>query len=137
MDFSIYIIRNTIHIIEEKMASTRNKNTPGNYALEKHAYQKGNSMLLYAHAPQGNAYQTNLPGDGLLPGRIAASNLSHNSCNVESYLFGIGSTNLENPQTPLKYQPKSVDSLHMINKTPMVMPEPFGILPNQRPMYLN
>lgn len=130
MDFSIYIIGT-------HMASTRNKNTPGNYALEKHAYQKGNSMLLYAHAPQGNAYQTNLPGDGLLPGRIAASNLSHNSCNVESYLFGIGSTNLENPQTPLKYQPKSVDSLHMINKTPMVMPQQFGIEPNQRPMYLN
>lgn len=119
------------------MASTRNKNTPGNYALEKNAYLKRHTSIMYTHSPQGQAYQTNLPGDGLLPARIAASNLSENSCAVESYLFGIGSTNLETPQPPLQFKPNPLYSLHVMEKTPMVMPEKFGIEAEQRPMYLN
>ena len=119
------------------MASTRNKNTPGNYQLEKHAYTKRHDMLMYNNAPQGQAYQTNLPGDGLLPGRIAASSLSQDSCNVESFLFGIGSTNLETPKPALEFKPYYLDSLNVIEKKKTILPEPFGIEKNQRPMYLN
>ena len=119
------------------MASTRNKNTPGNYALEKDSYLKRHTMLMYTHAPQGQAFQTNIPGNGLLPARIASSNLVEESCNVESYLWGIGSTNLENPQSELQYKPKSIQSLDVTNRIPMIMPERFGIEPNQRHMYLN
>jgi hypothetical protein len=119
------------------MASTRNKNTPGDYALEKNAYNKMHSEIMYTHAAQGEAYRTNLPGNGLLPGRIAACNLSKNNCDVESFLFGIGSTNLEITQEPPKIEIYTLPSLHMIQSVPMVMPKPLGIEGNQRPMYLN
>ena len=48
------------------MASTRNKNTPGDYALEKQAIQRQHQERMYIHQSQGQAKQTNLPGNGLL-----------------------------------------------------------------------
>lgn len=119
------------------MASTRNKNTPGNYAAEKKALEKKHQELMYIHASQGQAMQTNLPGNGLLQGRVAGRDLARNDCDIESRLFGIGSTNLENPQGDFTAEMNQLNSLNVMSKTPMVMPRPLGIQMDQRPMYLN
>lgn len=119
------------------MASTRNKNTPGNYALERFASERKHQELMFIHQTQGQAQQTNLPGNGLLSGRYAGRDLAKNDNDIESYLFGIGSTNLENPMTPITPNINTLPSLNVIEKTPMIMPRNFGIEPNQRPMYLN
>ena len=48
------------------MASTRNKNTPGNYCLEQREYKNSEQYTLYANSQYGAAYNTRLPGDGLM-----------------------------------------------------------------------
>ena len=119
------------------MSSTRNKNTPGNYAAEKRATQKIHTELMYIHASRGQAIQTSQPGDGLLQGRVAGRDLAKNDCDIESFLFGIGSGNLESPQQG-SVLPDIVplQSVHMSRKIPMVIPKNLGVEPYQ-PMYLN
>lgn len=121
------------------MSATRNKNTPGNYAAEKQATQKIHSELMYIHAARGQAIQTSLPGDGILQGRIAGRDLAKNDCDIESFLFGIGSGNLESPQQDTIVYPDSIplQSIHISRKIPMVVPKNLRIESNQRPMYLN
>lgn len=120
------------------MASTRNKNTPGNYAAERISSERKHQELMFANAAQGQAYQTFQPGNGLLHGRIAGRNLSENDCDIESFLFGIGSTNLENPQAPItpRFIPlKQVNIMH--KPSSVVMPKTLVLETNHRDMYLN
>ena len=120
------------------MSSTRNKNTPGNYAAEKQASQKIHRELMYLHAARGQAIQTNQPGDGLLQGRVAGRDLAKNDCDIESFLFGIGSGNLESPQqSPVSPETFPLHSIHISRKIPMVVPKNLGVEMDQRPMYLN
>jgi len=119
------------------MTSTRNKNTPGNYALEKSASIKKHQELMYIHASQGQAQQLNLPGNGLLTGRFAARDLAKNDCDIESFLFGIGSSNLESPLPMVNPELNNIECLHVIDRIPIIEPKPFGIEPNQRPMFLS
>ena len=120
------------------MSSTRNKNTPGNYAAEKQASQKIHSELMYLHTSRGQAIQTNQPGDGLLQGRVAGRDLAKNDCDIESFLFGIGSGNLESPiQGPIYPDSVPLQSIHISRKIQMVIPKNLGVERDQRPMYLN
>lgn len=116
------------------MASTRNRNTQGDYKLE----QRTNvGIAAYsAYATFGQPVQTHFPGNGLLTGRMASENLSANSCDIESQLFGIGSTNLVSQQTPADAEIKSLQSLNVIDKLQVFIPEPLVVEKNQRP-YLN
>jgi|LauGreSuBDMM15SN_2_FD.fasta_scaffold05264_2 hypothetical protein len=119
------------------MASTRNKNTPGNYAMEQWSLHKQYNERTYIHSTQGKPIQTNFAGDGLLTGKIAGRDLAKNDCDIESFLFGIGSTNLVQPLPKVVPQIESISSLNMIHKIPMVNPNPIMIDGNQRWMYLN
>lgn len=119
------------------MASTRTKNTPGNYSMEQWSHKKTHSERMYIHASQGQAIQTNFPGNGLLSGKCASRDLATNSCDIESFLFGIGSTNLVNPLPAIKPNINTLPSLNMIEKIPMIQSRDVTIEPNQRPMYLN
>ena len=47
------------------MASTRNKNTYGNYCLEQKQYSQNAQYTLYANSQYGEAYNTCLAGNGL------------------------------------------------------------------------
>ena len=114
------------------MASTRNKNSVGDYQYEQNALLKQNEYYTYAHGFQGMANQTNLAGDGLIHGRIASSQLSHNSCDIESFLFGIGSVNLVNPKPTPVPELKFLPSLSIIDKPTLLLPKPLVIEPNQR-----
>ena len=49
------------------MASTRNKNTPGNYCLEQREYKESSNYTLYPNSQYGAAYNTRLAGNGLNP----------------------------------------------------------------------
>lgn len=118
------------------MASTSNKNTPGNYALEQRMNQNIDTYRTYLNSAAGEAYTNHLPGNGLLAGSIAPSQLCGNYCDIESQLRGIGSTNLVNPQTPVVPQLRTLDSLSIMTKLPVLLPEPLAIEPNQRYGYL-
>lgn len=115
------------------MASTRNKNTSGNYYLEQKQYNGIETWQLYANGANGTAYDTRLPGNGLNPGQLSYHSLSHNSPDIESFLFGINSTNLVNPSGPLTPQLKTLGTVNVFETRPVIMPIPQAIPKHQRP----
>jgi hypothetical protein len=56
------------------MASTRNKNTPGNYELEEKQYFEKRIYNTYIHSGNGMPVTPYHPGDGLLPSKMAQLN---------------------------------------------------------------
>jgi len=119
------------------MASTRNKNTPGNYRAERNIYNNTVDYLTNNTYSYGTPLTSYYPGDGLLQGRVASENLSHNNIDIETQLFGIGSTNLVSPKINQSPGLKPLQSLSVIDRIPILIPEPLVIQPNQRYMPLN
>lgn len=115
------------------MASTRTKNTPGNYELEQFTYDRNATWCTAEY--RGPPPQTNLPGNGLLAGNVSRTQLSVNSCDIESMLRGIGSTNLASPQAPIEAQIKELPSLNICTKIPLLIPSNLTVQPNQRPLF--
>jgi hypothetical protein len=113
------------------MASTRNKNTPGDYSLEQR--QNTNICAYSEYIYSSEPLQTYFPGNGLLVGRVAPTNLSDNACDIETQLFGIGSSNLVNPKPVVRPEIKSMRSLNIIERVPVLIPEPLVVENNQRP----
>jgi len=114
------------------MASTRNKNTPGNFCQEQNSFKHSENYTLYPNSQYGAAYYTNLPGNGLLAGQIPGNKLSHNAADTESFLFGINSTNLVNPAPCFKPEITKLCSVNIFNKDPVFIPSPL-IIDNERP----
>ena len=114
------------------MASTRNKNTIGDYKMEQ---QRNLSIGSYStYEPYGVPTNTYFSGDGLLAGRVAAENLSRNSCDIESYLRGIGSTNLVQPQPDVIADVYRLNSLALVDRVPLLVPQPLNVTNEQRPL---
>jgi hypothetical protein len=118
------------------MASTRNKNTPGNYCLEQIQSTSPEKWCLYKNGANGYAYNTNLAGTGLIQGQMPWDTLSHNPADIESFLFGINSTNLVNPSLPLTPQLKCIESVNIFKKQDIIMPVPLVVKKKQRPFPL-
>jgi hypothetical protein len=78
---------------------------------------------------------TFLPGNGFVVQEWVPQ-LSHNGCDIESQLFGIGSTNLETYTIPAAPSLKQMRSLSII-KTAIFLPEPLNISTTERNNYLN
>ena len=60
--------------------------------------------------------------------------LSSNPIDIETQLFGIGSTNLVNPKTPVRPGLQVLPEVHFTDKHDLVMPETYIVMNNQRPM---
>lgn len=116
------------------MTSTRNKNDAGNYTAEEHGRQCQRLYSIYENQGNGRAFTNNYAGDGLLAGNMGSSVLSHNYTDIDSYLKGIGSTNLVSPMPEIKPKLKELESLSIINRIPLVMPNPMRIVKHQRPL---
>ena len=114
------------------MASTSNKNTPGNYQAEQRAFVQ---QLQYStNKEYAFASPTYKSGFGTNPGQLPDTELAKNPNDIESWLFGIGSTNLVNPQGPLQAEVRNIPELSMIDRTvPLIMPKSLNLEPNQRP----
>ena len=115
------------------MASTRNINTPGNYCLQQAGFAESSNYTLYPNSQYGSAYDTKLPGNGLNPGQIPDNKLSKNSTDIESFLFGINSTNLVNPAPCFTPDLRSLESVNLYKKAATIMPVPFVLNTEQRP----
>lgn len=115
------------------MASTRNKNTPINYKLQQNQFHHSVDYTTYKYSQYGEAYNTRLPGNGLNPAQIPGNKLSYNSTNIESFLFGINSTNLVQPAPTLVPELTQLSSANIFEKGPVYIPEPLIIEKNQRP----
>lgn len=116
------------------MASTRNKNTIADYKLEKRANDMASDYLTYKY--YGKPYQLGIPSLGSNPSYMSRENLSLNSVDIESSLFGIGANNLVNPQPEIKPYLTPINEVHFFKqKDTIYMPEKFYIQPNQRPQF--
>jgi hypothetical protein len=115
------------------MASTRSKNTIGNYNLQ----QRQNCLIdqydLYKYGQGGRAYNDALPCLGYNPSFMGRDSFAHNSIDIESALYGINSTNLVCPQAPVKPEFKTLNNYSYFNRIPLIMPAPLVIEKNQRP----
>uniref|UniRef100_A0A6C0B6N8 Uncharacterized protein n=1 Tax=viral metagenome TaxID=1070528 RepID=A0A6C0B6N8_9ZZZZ len=113
------------------MASTRNKNTTGNYSLEvegKREQAQYKVSELYS-VPR----ETNFFGDGLLAGRVGPAKLSSNYCDIESDLRGIGATNLVQPHTPVVPDINQLKTLNIIDRIPLIIPKSYKHSNVERP----
>jgi len=115
------------------MASTRNKNTPGNYCLEQREFKHSENYTLYPNSQYGAAYNTRLPGNGFNPAQIPWNKMSYNAPDIESFLLGINSTNLVNPAPCFVPELAQLNSVNIFEKGTIYMPEPLVIEKNQRP----
>lgn len=114
------------------MSSTRLKNQPGEYKLEQfqNIYTCNNRLNEY----RTKTKTTYLPEFGFNPSHIPNDVLSSNSTDIESQLFGVGSTNLVTPQKPVKPEIKSLNSKSYFERPDLIIPESFVFDKNQRPI---
>lgn len=115
------------------MASTRNKNTPGNYCLQQKQFSNSQVYTLYPNSQYGAAYNTRFAGNGLNPAQIPWDKMSYNAPDIESFLFGINSTNLVKPAPCFVPELAKIDSVNIYENKPILIPEPLVIDKNQRP----
>ena len=120
------------------MANTRNRNTPGNYQMEKNETANWHNRQMYEHSAQGSAYNTYWAGNGLIQGQIRGHNtLLNNTIDVEADLLGLGST-LENPRLhAIVPEPKHIPSIDLFTKSSIQIPRQVVPATNARPMYLS
>jgi hypothetical protein len=69
----------------------------------------------------------------LNPGQIPGNKLSYNTSDIESFLFGINSTNLVNPAPCFHPELAKLESVNIYQKGPTFIPEPLVIRKDQRP----
>lgn len=111
------------------MSSTRNKNTQVNYALEKQRYLKSHEYSMYSNVvPNLDA------GNGLIHGQVPAIQLSKNYIDIESFLRGTNTTDLENGFKIITPQLNTLSTLHIYEKSPIILPPRYKILQN-RPIF--
>lgn len=115
------------------MSSTRNKNTEGNYQLEQR--KNVNQSDYSTYIPYGLPNVSYHPGDGILGAKTSRDELSYNACDIESKLFGIGSTNLETPQPLLYPKLRELNSLNIYEKQNIILPEPLVVDKNRAYKY--
>jgi hypothetical protein len=116
------------------MASTRNKNNRDNYKIEQRNFDLINNYTFYENSANGKSQNTMLPGLGLNGANIPRDELSYNPVNIESYLFGINSTNLVKPRVYEKPQYKNLQTLSISKKQVLQMPDPLVVEKDQRPL---
>tara|TARA_B100000035_G_scaffold300341_2_gene295915 strand:+ start:2181 stop:2537 length:357 start_codon:yes stop_codon:yes gene_type:complete len=117
------------------MTSTRNKNTKQDYILEKKKMFNREEYLFNENFALSN--KTNFPDFGLNMPAMPRDKLAHNSVNIESSLFGIGSSNLEEPQQPVN--PEIIQNNFgesIVKRNPLYVPQPLNFNPNERPYFL-
>ena len=114
------------------MSSTRFKNDPIEYKLE----QQVNHLICNNRVYEGRnvAYEHVLPDAGIYVSHMPNYILSNNATDVESSLYGIGSSNLVEPKT--FQQPQSIyhASKSFFDRPITLMPEPFVHQLHQRPV---
>jgi hypothetical protein len=113
--------KNNISILN--MTSTRNNNTPGNYkmqtAINSHLFKSS----MYKHGSFGTPYLSSIPDGGSAPpSRMDRNRLSKNPIEIESQLFGIGSSNLVKGYTPPLATIHHLKDISFFDRNKIIMP---------------
>ena len=117
------------------MASTRLKNLPGEYLRQRKIDQDIHTYEMDIHKKMPN--KTVLPDLGINPGNMSNSyyhnTFSNNTCDIESNLFGINSSNLVDKKPEFQPQLKELPFKAFFELPERFVPEPMVINHNQRP----
>ena len=113
------------------MASTRNKNMPGEYCLQQVAFKQESNYNTYKG--KRLCKKNYLPCAGIRPAQIPAQVLSKNSTDVESFLFGINSSNLVKPAPKFSAELNCLPGLSFYNRLQPMLPQPLILENCQRP----
>jgi hypothetical protein len=119
------------------MASTRSKNNEGDYYLEQQYNSRSCDYLTHHKNNFGRPISTNFAGNGLLNGRVAPMNLSSNPYDIESQLFGIGTSNMVKPKPDVIPDIYTLKSLDVSDRLKVIVPEPLIVEKGQRPNVMN
>jgi hypothetical protein len=117
------------------MSSTSSRNTPGNYQIEQHTFTRYFGLVTADNGAQGRPTTVNLPGNGLLIGKMHSRDLAANYTDIETQLFGIGSTNLVQPQAYMPPQINTISSLNIASRIPTLIPDALVVEPHHRVNY--
>jgi hypothetical protein len=116
------------------MASTRNKNTSSDYALEQKVNVDARDNNLYLHSSAGRPITECIPSIGYTPSHMSRDALANNPIDIESSLYGIGSSNLVTPCEAVNPSIRNLDFKDFFNRpNATIMPLPMVYNNNQRP----
>tara|TARA_X000000368_G_scaffold63610_1_gene45179 strand:- start:10709 stop:11056 length:348 start_codon:yes stop_codon:yes gene_type:complete len=114
------------------MASTRNNNMKSDYKLQQYQSER---MRNYAIPLENNTIiKPSYPEFGINSQRAPSSTYSHNATDIESELFGIGTTNLVKEKEQVIGRMKNVDTVKFIDRMELILPK-FESLTDQRPQF--
>ena len=112
------------------MASTRQKNSSGDYDLEQKSIDRFSDHLMYPY--RRVSYKTALPDAGINVGQVPGSQLSSNSVDIESRLYGINANNLVKPQEAIIPGLNLLPNASFFERNVVYMPEPLVVEKGQR-----
>jgi len=118
------------------MSSTSLKNSKGQYCNDQKRENLEREYLVYKGKKIPR--ESFLPDFGINAGNMAGAYthkiLSQNTPDLESFLFGIGSSNLVKPYRNPPMLVNKVDTIKFFNQTNAQMPVPLVIENRQRPI---
>ena len=115
------------------MASTRALNQPRDYCLQQQSYNNALRHIEYKHGPTGTPLRPAFPTIGPIPSRFNWNDLAFNPVEIENVLWGINANNLVQPRAPVTPHLKQIRYAQFFERAPVILPEPFRPLANQRP----
>ncbi len=113
------------------MASTRNNNMPGDYKFE----QRTNIMINNHNVNKyGKSYHDARPTQNVNYGKMSRDTLSNNAVDIETGLFGIGSSKLVEPQPVVTPSLNSIPYTDFTDLKLFVPAPELIVMNNQRPL---
>lgn len=113
------------------MASTRNLNMRDDYTAQQKRLELKRE---YDINPYGRPTQELLPTQMMNYGSMSRDALSTNAVDIETELFGIGSTNLVVEKSPVRPGLTRHGDIDFSKKNPLIMDEKHTQLTGQRPL---
>ena len=117
------------------MSSTREINDPSRFCQEQKSLYDTHTHVMwkYRTIPFHSSYPTagiNMPA---MKNGFVNNILSNNACDIESSLFGIGSSNLVNKKPNVVPKLNKLDNAQFFDRLNVSMPVPLVIEKEQRP----
>ena len=112
------------------MSSTRLHNLPCEYKAQEKGKEHIAQHISYKY--NGEAYDSRIPGFTVINGQMGPELFSYNRADVDSYLKGTYTNNLENPRREFTPRLKKLKEAKFIEEPNILIPEPLIIEKCQR-----
>jgi len=113
-----------------RMSSTRLHNLPCEYKAQESSKKHFAQHISYKY--NGEAYDSRIPCLTVINGQMGPELLSYNRADVDSFLKGTYSNNLENPRRDFTPRLKKLNEAKFIEIPDTLIPEPFVVEKCQR-----